>query len=560
MPKPKVTRKNAGQIQVKLRENASPKASGRASSRTNTPGSRFQGGPRRASKGRAKDEPAPVAADDPSLTQGLSKCLASVLPALEDFLRYKDQDPAAAESARWHAELDQVLPQQGAGAEGTMRVLHEVAIPHGSRDGAPGFTGWVTTVSTVVPAVAGFSATIFGEQRTGLHSANFLESLALEWLKQLLGIPADYQGVFTSGGSVSLLIALGAARQFAGERAGIDSARDGIAAMKRPRLYASAEVHHSIGRAAAVLGLGREGTVQLPTDSRRRLDVRALRDRLRRDRRAGYTPVAVIATAGTVNTGAVDPIREMLEVCRDAEVWLVVDGAYGLFGALDPAVAPLFGGIGEADALVVDPHKWMAVPQGCGSVFVREREVLKRAFKMEPSPYLQTPLPEGEPVGSQADGRGMDFDGFTVELSARARGVTVWAALKEIGADGMRERVRRHNFFARHLAERVEASSVLELCAPVTLSICCFRYAPPELRGRRAKGALEQLNQLNREILIRLHNEHHHSPSSTELDGAFVIRACYLNPRTTLADVDGLADAVERIGSQVWREREPAKR
>lgn len=509
-------------------------------------------------KGRRGQKNSPRPPEEPSETGNLGKHLAAVLPALEDLAKYKDEDRAAGELARWHADLDQILPVQGAGADETLRVLREVAIPHGSRDGAPGFTGWVTTVSTVVPMVAGFCGTVFGDQRAGLHSANFLESLALEWLKQLLGVPADYQGVFTSGGSTALLLALGAARQFAGEARGLDPARDGVAGLKKPRVYASREVHRSVGRAAAVLGIGRSGVVGLPTDERRRLDVGALRERLRRDKRAGCRPVAVVANAGTVNTGAVDPIRDMLRVCREESVWLVVDGSYGLFGLLDPEVAPLFDGVGGAEALVVDPHKWMAVPQGCGAVFVREREVFKRAFRMEESPYLRMPLPEGEPAGSQADGRGAQFDDYTVELSARARGVTVWAALKEIGAAGMRERVRRHNFFARHLAERVASSPSLELCAPATLSICCFRYVPRHLR--RKSAAKEQLNRLNREVLVRLHNEHHHVPSGTELDGMFVIRACYLNPRTTLADVEGLTEAVERIGDQVWSETRRGKK
>jgi aromatic-L-amino-acid/L-tryptophan decarboxylase len=508
-------------------------------------------------KGGRESEILPVLAEDLSETSNLGKHLAAVLPALEEFSQYKDEDRAAAHLSGWHAALDEVLPEQGAGADATLKLLREVAIPHGSRDGAPGFTGWVTTVSTVVPHVAGFCGNIFGDQRTGLHAANFLESLALEWLKQLLGIPADYQGVFASGGSTGLLLALGAARQFAGELHGVDVARDGVAALKKPRIYASEEMHRSIGRAGAVLGLGRSGVIGLPIDKKRRLDVGALRERLRRDKRAGCVPMAVVANAGSVNTGAVDPIREIWDVCRRADVWLVIDGAYGLFGLLDPEVVSRFDGSGEADALVVDPHKWLAVPQGCGAVFVREREVFKRAFRMDESPYLRMPLPEGEPVGSQADGRGTEFDEYTIELSARARGVTVWAALKEIGAAGMRERVRRHNFFARHLAELVAASPVLELCAPVTLSICCFRYVP---RGWRGKSkATEQVNQLNRELLVRLHNEHHHIPSGTELDGKFVIRACYLNPRTTLADVDGLAAAVRRIGEQLWREKQRGK-
>ena len=493
------------------------------------------------------------ATTDEGATTGLAEAVNELLPALEQFMRFEDQDPAASASVQWRGALDEPLPQQGAGAEATLRILKEVVIPHGLRTGAPGFAGWVTTMPTVTPAAAALSASIAGAQRWWAQSYNFLEYLALEWIKQLLGLPASYQGTFASGGSVANLIALGAARQWAGEQRGIDASEEGLAALPRPRLYASNEVHHVVHRAAGVLGMGRRALVQVPVDDAFRLDVDALRERLRRDKAEDCTPVAVIASAGTVNTGAVDPIRDILQVCREERVWLHVDGAYGGFGILDPEVATLFDGFAEADSIVVDPHKWMAVPLGCGATFVRDRGLLGRAFTLEPAEYLEGSSSQFESIGSQFDHLGYTLHDFNVEQSARSRGVTVWAALKEMGANGMGARVRRHNSFARRLAGLVEQSPVLELLAPVTLSICCFRYAPPELRGRG--GSEQALNDLNREVLTRLHHEHHHIPSSTEIDGAFAIRPCYINPRTTLADVEGLATAVERIGARVWGER-----
>lgn len=489
---------------------------------------------------------------DASLTTGLTEAAQMLLPALEQFMRFEDQDLAASEYAQWYAALNESLPQQGVGAETTLRILKEVVIPHGLRTGAPGFVGWVTTMPTVVPVAAAFSASIAGAQRWWVQSYNFLEYLALEWLKQLLGLLPSYQGTFNSGGSVANLIALGAARQWACEQRGIDASRDGLEALKKPRLYASNQVHHVMIRAAGVLGLGRRALVQLPTDPTFRLDVNTLHERLRRDKADGCTPIAVIASGGAVNTGAVDPLREIVQVCREEQVWLHVDGAYGGFGILDPAVAPLFDGFTEADSIVVDPHKWLAVPLGCGATFVRDPGLLARAFTMEPAEYLEGAARQVESVGSQFDNFGYTFHDFNVEQSARSRGVTVWAALKEMGAEGMRARVSHHNLLARHLAERIQASPVLELLAPVTLSICCFRYVPSELRGRADNA--HRLNDLNREILTRLHREHHHIPSSTEINGAFAIRPCYINPRTTLADVDGLAQAVEQLGAQIWRE------
>jgi aromatic-L-amino-acid decarboxylase len=490
---------------------------------------------------------------DAGVTTGLSEAIGTLLPALEEFIRFEDRDLAASEFAGWFAALNEPLPERGRGAEATLRILKEVIIPRGSRTGAPGFSGWVTTMPTIVPAAAAFSASLAGPQRWWVQPFNFLEYLALEWLKELLGLPNSYQGTFNSGGAAANLIALAAARQWACEQRGLDPSADGLETLVKPRLYASNQIHHVVNRAAAVLGLGRRAVIQLPTDNSLRLDVGALRNRLRQDKADGCTPIAVIASAGTVNTGAIDPLGEILQICREEMVWLHVDGAYGGFGVLDPTVAPLYQGLAKADSLAVDPHKWLAVPLGCGATFVRDRALLGRALTLEPAAYLEGSAGQNEAVTSQFDGLGYQFHDFTIEQSARSRGVTVWATLSEMGATGMRDRVIRHNSYARRLAELVQSSPVLELLAPVTLSICCFRYVPPELQGDG--DDVDTLNALNREILGLLYRESHHIPSSTEIDGKFAIRPCYINPRTTWSDVTELAKAVERIGAEAWARR-----
>jgi glutamate/tyrosine decarboxylase-like PLP-dependent enzyme len=487
---------------------------------------------------------------DPSVTTGLSEAIESLLPALEEFMLFKDEDLGAREYAHWSSSLNEALPEQGRGAGPTLKVLRDEVIPRGLRTGAPGFAGWVTTMPTVIPVAAALSANIAGAQRWMVQPFNYLEHLALEWLKQLLGLPASYQATFNSGGSAANLIALAAARQWACEQQGLDPSQDGLETLVKPRLYASSQVHHVVSRAAAVLGFGRRALTQLPTDKELRLEVSELRDQLSKDKADGCTPVAVVASAGTVNTGAVDPLGEIVQVCREEGVWLHIDGAYGAFGLLDPEVAGLFEGLAEADSVAVDPHKWLAVPLGCGATFVRDSALLGRALTLEPAEYLEGAARQEKSVSSQFDGLGYTFHDFNLEQSARSRGVTVWAALHEIGAEGMRARVSLHNSYARELARLVQSSPVLELLAPVSLSICCFRYVPIELQGDT--GNTETLNDLNREILDRLHREHHHIPSSTEISGQFAIRPCYINPRTTPSDVAGLATAVERIGAETW--------
>jgi aromatic-L-amino-acid decarboxylase len=340
---------------------------------------------------------------------------------------------------------------------------------------------------------------------------------------------------------VANLVGLGAARQRAFERVGCDPARDGLPSQPRCRIYASSEVHHVVTRSAAVLGLGRRAVASIPVDDQQRIDLDHLNAALEADRARGILPMALVASAGTVNTGAVDPIEQMAEIAARYETWLHVDGAYGLFGLLDPRVAPLYRGLERADSAAVDPHKWLASGLGCGAAYVRDQALLARAFTLEPAAYLEEENRESEIESSFDDLGEPPYHHFGVEHSAPSRGVRVWAILKEIGAEGMRERVIRHNDFARHVAARVEADDRLELLAAPVLSICCFRYRAPGLGD-------EQLADLNAEIVRRLRARGTYVPSTTNVAGRFAIRPCYINPRTSLAEVDGLVDRVLEIG------------
>jgi aromatic-L-amino-acid decarboxylase len=211
--------------------------------------------------------------------------------------------------------------------------------------------------------------------------------------------------------------------------------------------------------------------------------------------------------------------------------------------------------------MVVDPQKWLATSMGCGAVFVRDPLILERAFALEPAVYIEGSQPVAAQDGattnvtSQFDGFGFMYHNLGIEHTLPSRGVEVWAVLKEIGVDGVRARVSRHIRYARALAKRVQESELLELKAPVVLSTCCFRYAPQDLRTpREASNRAELLNDLNREILRSVRARGRCVPSATTVDGDFVIRACFVNPRTTMYDALLLADEVEQCGSQLWAE------
>jgi aromatic-L-amino-acid decarboxylase len=478
---------------------------------------------------------------DSAETERLSEAIDRIVPALEGFNRFQDPDLAGRQRDTWMAALNEPLPARGEGLEPVLQALIEDIIPYGVRIGSPGFSGWVTTAPTTVGVAAALAATVAGAQRYWVQPFNALETVGLRWLAELLGLPGDWFGVLVSGGSVANLVGLGAARQWAFERIGHDPARDGLPPEPRCRIYASSEIHHVVNRSAAVLGLGRRAVASIAVDEHQRIDLDQLCAALEADRSEGILPMALVASAGTVNTGAVDPIEQMAEIASQYDTWLHIDGAYGLFGVLDPRVTPLFCGLERADSAAVDPHKWLAAPLGCGAAYVRDRALLARAFTLEPAEYLEMDS-DASRVESAFDHLGdPPYHHFSPEHSAPSRGVRVWAILKEIGAEGMRERVIRHNNFARHIASRVEADGRLELLAEPVLSICCFRYRPPEMEE-------DQVDDLNAEIAHRLRAAGTYVPSTTRVAGRFAIRPCYINPRTSLADVDGLVDQVLEIG------------
>ncbi len=475
----------------------------------------------------------------------LSGAIKTILPALEQFNCFEGQDKTVFNKDDWQKKLDESLPQSGVGIKGVLKELNETVIPNGLRNGAPGFSGWITTAPTVVGASAGLASMVAGSQRVWNTSFNFLETLGLAWLKELLGIPTDWQGVFVSGGSVANIVGLTAARQWAFEQIGIDPAKEGLPAHKQWRIYGSSEVHHVIMRAAGVLGLGRQNVIAIPVDENQKIDLIQLRKILEEDQEKGIIPIALVASAGTVNTGVVDPINAMADMAKEFNAWLHVDGAYGLFGKLDPQVAHLYKGLERANSMAVDPHKWLAAPVGCGAAFVCDRSLLGRALTLEPAEYLEGSKGKGE-LKSPFDTFGDEYHEFGVAQSAPSRGVMVWAILKEMGAQGMRDRVIRHNNYARHLSARIKAEDRLEQVGDVELSICCFRYYQEGLSDKK----LDELNEL---IATQLREKSLHVPSTTKVDEKIVIRPCFINSRTTIKEVGGLVDSVCTLGDEILR-------
>ncbi len=483
---------------------------------------------------------------DPASTDHLTDSIEALLPALEAFLRFEGPDPAGRRSA-WYPLLDRPLPARGSGREAVLAEMRDLLIPYGLRIGHPGFSGWVTTAPSTVATAADLAQTVVAAQRWWATSGNLVDTVAMRWLVELLGFPPSFGGVYTGGGSTANLLGIGAARQHAGERLGIDVSRDGLDGIPDPRVYASTETHHVVGRALGVLGMGRANLRSIATDADGRIDLGLLEAALDEDAAAGRTAVAIVGCAGDVNTGVVDPLDDLARIARERGTWLHVDGAYGGFGLLDDRVRDLFGDVTAYDSFAIDPHKWMAAPVGTGAVIVRDEEILARAFAIETGAYdrerdreptmgdLPSPFLE---LGHGTPDMGVDF-------STPARGVAVWAILSEIGAEGMRARVTRHLDCARRVAERARGSDELELLIEPVLSICCFRFRPPGVADEAT------LDDLNERVLDAVRARGRTVTSSTRVGGRFAIRPCFINPRTGLDDADALVDEVLAVGREL---------
>ncbi len=472
-------------------------------------------------------------------TGRFAETFTQVGEALDAWLA-KERVDALHSPTDWQEQLTRPLPHDGIGSDATLREYIDLVLPHGPHLTSEASWGWITTGPATVPTAVAAASMIAAPQRQTLTAFNLLEEQALDWLVELCGLPAGMKGVFSSGGSTANLVALGAARQWALEQRGVDPAGDGLGGLELA-VYTSTQAHHTVQRSAGVLGIGRSQVRTVPTDAELRLDADALDAAMTADVAHGVLPVAVVAAAGTTNTGAVDPLRRCGEIAKKHGAWFHVDGAYGLPGILDERVAPLYDGLELADSAITDPHKWLNAPTGIAATFVRDRSILHRAFTQEAADYLEGAFTPDD-VQVSLDSMGIPYFDFGVELSSPVRGVLVWSILRELGADGVQARVVQDNDFARHVAHRASEHPRLELLLDPVLSICVFRYLPADDVSEVAVDAV------NREILRRLARETRFVVSSTIVHGQFALRPCFINPRTSLADVDAFVDTVLALG------------
>ena len=438
-------------------------------------------------------------------------------------------------SATIREQLDRRLPQEGTSSDELLAVFRDVLVPNSRHNGHPRMFGYVQAPGVSIAAIADLLASTLNANLTAWRSAPAaveLERLTIEWIKQIVGFGAGATGLFVSGGSMANFAALAAARR---AKAPEFSTRGGSAAL---RIYASEETHHSIAKAATLLGIGSENVRQVQVDERFRISIDDLAAKITADLREGQRPFCVVANAGTVNTGAFDSLAEVNEVARRFGLWMHIDASYGGFARLASSARPLFAGIEAADSISLDPHKWLYLPVDCGCVLYRDPEAARAAFAHD-AEYTR--------VMSQEPDEAFAFWDYGPELSRRFRALKVWMTLKAVGVHAFSASIEKDLACARRLESLVRASEDFEMLAPVELSIFCFRHVPVELRD--APG--EQLDAWNERLLVALQRDGSSYLSNARIRGRFALRGCVLNHRTTLEDMEILLADLRRVAKQL---------
>jgi aromatic-L-amino-acid/L-tryptophan decarboxylase len=490
----------------------------------------------------------PDSALDPSVEE-IRRWGNAAVEAMADYLgSIRERRVYPRTTARQIREkLDNTLPYEGEEFERLLGAFREVIVPLSRHNAHPRMFGYVQSPGTAVAAIADLLASVLNANLTAWRSAPAaveLERLTIDWIKEILGCDPRATGLFVSGGSMANLAALAVARQA--------KAPDSLGKSELSqtmRVYVSEETHHSVEKAAALLGIGRDNVRKISVDQHFKIRIDDLVAKIREDAEAGHLPFFVVANAGTVMTGAFDPIAQVAEVARQFNLWLHVDAAYGGFAALAHSVRPLFEATREADSVALDPHKWLYLPVDCGCVLYRDGESARATFAHE-AEYTRV-------MNQQAD-EAFAFWDYGPELSRRFRALKVWMMLKAVGLRALGEAIENDLACARYLEQLVRASEDFEMLAPVELSIFCFRYVPRKLKkaltgsDEAARMRIEkELDALNERLLVELQRDGSSYLSNALIRGRFALRGCVMNYRTTRRDIEILLADLRRVAAAI---------
>lgn len=407
----------------------------------------------------------------------------------------------------------------------------------------PRFWGWVAGTGTVTGMLAEMLAAGMNSNLAGAdHIANYVEKQVIDWLIEMLGFPATASGLLTSGCSAANLIGLTVSRN---TKAGYDLRQEGIqAAPNKMVLYTSQETHSSLQKAVELLGLGSNALRILPLNDNFQVNLDVLKETIAQDRQQGFLPFCIIGTAGSTNTGAIDDFNALADICQQENLWFHIDGAFGAWAALAPEARIQVVGMERADSLAVDLHKWIYLPYEIGAILVRSEADHRNAFSLTPA-YLT----HGEDERGMTGGTLPWFSDYGFQLSRGFRALKAWMAFKEHGSRKYGRLIQQNIDQAKYLATLIEAAPELELAAPVPLNVVCFRYVKSGLKDN-------ELDKLNEQILAELQGQGIAAPSSTKINGKYVLHVAHTNHRSGREDFDILVSEVIRIGKELTQPSE----
>ena len=451
----------------------------------------------------------------------------------------RDESPADVRRA---LNAEQPLPEDGTGAGALVAEAARLLFQHSLFNGHPRFFGYVTSSPAPIGALGDLLASAVN-QNVGAWRlspmATEIEAQSIRWIAELIGYPADADGLLVSGGNMANFVCFLAAR--AAKAADIRTS--GLRQAPAPLLvYASTETHTWIQKAADLFGLGTDAIRWIDVDAAQRVDVAALERQIVADREAGALPFLAVGTAGTVGTGVVDPLAEIAAICRRPDVWFHVDGAYGALAARVPGAPDSLHALSEADSVAVDPHKWLYAPLEAGCVLVRRRGDLMRAFSYHPSYY-------------HFDHEVTNYFDYGPQNSRGFRALKVWLALRQVGWSGYRQMISDDMRLSRDLHELVQKHPDFEAFTQ-HLSITTFRFVPRDLPAGLPDRE-DYLQRLNQELLSRVERSGEAFLSNAMVNGRFALRACIVNFRTSQADIDALLPLLSRLGAEVDRSLRP---
>lgn len=426
----------------------------------------------------------------------------------------------------------------------------ETIIQNSRHNGHPRFFGYVASPANAPGAFGDLIASALNANVTSWRSgpaATEVERTVINWLATLIGyankdLPAN--GLLTSGGSMANLTALLMAQR----AKSADASTAGLWNAAPMTIYASDQIHMSIPKAADIIGVGRAQVRLIPADKQFRMNVQALRQTIAEDLQRGLQPFCVVASAGTVNTGAVDPLEEVAAVAKEFDLWFHIDGAYGALAALDDTKRDLFAGVSAADSISLDPHKWLYVPIDSGCLLFRDAERAHAAFSFDGADYIK--------VHEQDTDAAFAFWNYGPELSRRFRALKIWLTLRYYGTQRIARTISEDMAMAAYLGERIATEPDFELLAAPVLSICCFRYVPAALRERlqsnqETPDVEGQLDQLNTDIMNAVQRGGRAYLSSATIAGKFALRVCITNFRTTRSDIDETLEIIRTAANEL---------